>query len=153
MTETETKASEILTDFGPKKDDGVIAVDHIVAYLRDRIGSSKLAEGSSKAIRKAMEAMEGVEGTWSGSEKKQIVMTALQIVSTHAPEKWQATLGVASEQINDLAKAAKGLTKINGNMTLSEVKEKVDLLLTASHGIGVTCGCWPKKTNKKKNAK
>jgi len=151
MTDSESKASEILTDFGPKKDAGVLVVDHLVANLRDRIASSKLVEGSPKAIRKAMEAMEGEEGTWTGPEKKQLVMTALQVASTHEPEKWKATLAVASEQINDLAKAAKGLTKINGNMTLDEVKAKVDLLVSASHSLGATCGCWPrKKTGSKK---
>ena len=99
---------------------------------------------SSKAIRKAIEVMEKEEGTWTGSEKKQLVMTALQIASMHAPEKWEATLSVASEQINDLTKASKGLTKINGNMTLDEVKAKVDLLLPAPHCLSTTCGYWPR---------
>lgn len=135
-----------LLNLGTKQEQGINVVNHLVTFLREKIESSSLKEGSCKSIRKVMEAMELEDGEWLGLEKKQLVLAALKTVSLHAPEEWVSTLAVAPDLINDLAKAAKGFTKINGNTTLNEVKLKIDTLLETSNIEKMDlCCCFPKK--------
>lgn len=150
--ETSKKIDSLLADLGDKKELALHSANKILGGLEEKVKTRKLTVGSSKAIRKAMELMEQFSAagpTWSGSEKKAVVMTALQMLAVKNPAKWTATLEVAADQINDLAKVAKGLTKINGGTTLAEVKDQLALLVasttTVATTVGTTCGCFPKK--------
>ncbi len=129
---------------GETKVDSLVGDDQvhkIVSVLRAKIDKGRLEEGSSKAIRKAMEV--AASFAVKGSQKKDVVLAALNLLSAHAPEKWQATLGVASTQVDELFKLAQGLSSLNANSTLADVKTQLDAL-AASKALTSCFPCFKK---------
>jgi len=123
-----------------KVDDSL--VHHVVSSLKAKIDQGRLEDGSSKAIRKAME----VASTFAvkGAQKKTIVLKALNLLSAHAPDRWAPTISVASTQVDELFKIAQGLSSLNKNSTLADVK--VQLAAFAQSKAVASCfPCFKKK--------
>lgn len=124
-----------------KVDDALVT--EVVATLTIKMETGRLEEGSSKAIRKAMEA--AAKFALKGAEKKEVVLAALNLLAARAPEKWQPTLAVASTQIDELFKIAQGLSKLNANSTLADVNTQLEVLASTS----AVQGCFPCLKKKK----
>jgi len=117
----------------------------VVSSLKAKISQGRLEDGSSKSIRKAMQIAESF--AVDGHQKKDIVLAALNLLSTHAPEKWTSTLQVASTQIDELFKLAQGLSSLNKNSTLADVKGQLDAL-AESKALSSCFPCLKKKSKK-----
>ncbi len=130
---------------------GIALAESIADSIRGRVAFAKLEEGSSKTIRKIMEELEtsGARQDFKGKEMKKIALLALGLVAQKNPDSWAHTVAVAADQIDDLAKAAKGLSKINRNTSLLEIAANVQTLMSSVHqtgiGQGTGCFCLPKK--------
>jgi hypothetical protein len=123
----ETKTERDLSTFdvgGDHETDELVR--QVVASVKTKIVRGRLEEGSSKAIRKAMEKASSF--LLKGSQKKEVVLRALALLSAHAPEKWRATLEVAPTQIDELFKLAQGLSALNANSTLADVAGQLEAI-------------------------
>lgn len=107
-----------------KVDDALVHL--VVSSLKAKIDQGRIEDGSSKAIRKAMEV--AASFAVKGAQKKEIVLKALQLLSAHAPDKWSSTLQVASVQVDELFKLAQGLSSLNKNSTLADVRVQLEAL-------------------------
>lgn len=122
-------------------------VAKVVASVKAKIDQGRLEEGSSKAIRKAMEKAQAF--LVKGAEKKEIVLASLKLLAAHAPEKWRSTLEVAPTQVDELFKLAQGLSTLNANSTLKDVADQLEAIATSK----TMSSCLPCFGSKKKSSK
>lgn len=123
-------------------------VDVIIEQVKPKIESGKIHTGSSVLIRNAMEVAAGF--LIENKKKKDIVMDAIKTIASEAPDAWVSTVAVASEQIDELYNIAQGLSTLNANSTLREVKERLDYIAASKTAECLTSCCLPFCKNQKK---
>lgn len=107
-------------------------VSRVTRKMKHKIAFGNLEDGSSRSIRKIMKILEEkYKENFTGAQLKDITIEVLRRLSAQNPQKWIHTLEVAADQIDDIAKAAKGLTRLSKNSSFAEIAVNVETLVKA----------------------